>query len=293
MNHGVLHLTMVFWLCRWPQDFQAVLVSAAEDADLMDPASWTVTSPLAFEPAWFADVQPLLPTGGYLEGAHLSCHRQSWGKPCNTIILLPVHAAYIQKDCNNVCANAACRLHAGNAVERPDGSVGLLMRMPRMQLDGAYFIDLNHACLLSFQPSAHFGLPGGRAGHSVAGGTAGRLPTDSGPHSSVMTDGDRQPSSRAVLPAAARRRRLHAMAAQAAGEQRRHGGRTSMHIAEPGCSHPGHGSRLRQQLHQRSNVGLSAGTLAFEQIVVSAEHNQQLTYVLTHVMSGAYNDALQ
>lgn len=48
-----------------------MLVSAAEDADLMDLASWSVTPPLAFDPAWFADVQPLLPTGGYLEGAHL------------------------------------------------------------------------------------------------------------------------------------------------------------------------------------------------------------------------------
>ena len=282
---------VIFDACRWPQDFQAVLVSAAEDADLMDPASWSVSPPLAFDPAWFADVQPLLPTGGYLEGAHLSRHRQSWGKPCNTIIL-PVHAAYIQKDCNNVCANAACRLHAGNAVERPDGSVGLLMRMPHMQLDGAYFIDLNHACLLSFQPSAHFGLPGAHAGHSVAGGTAGRLPTDSGPNSSVMTDGVGQPSSRAVLPAAARRRRLHAMAAQAAGGQRRHDGQISMHTAAPGSSRGRRSSRHRQQPHQRSGVALSAGTLAFEQVVVSAGHNQ-LTYVLTHVMSGAYNDALQ
>lgn len=37
----------------------------------MDPASWSVTPPLPFDAAWFADVQPLLPTGGYLEGGRL------------------------------------------------------------------------------------------------------------------------------------------------------------------------------------------------------------------------------
>jgi hypothetical protein len=82
---------------RWPQDFQAVLVSAAEDADLMDPASWSVTPPLAFDPAWFADVQPLLPTGGYLEGAHLSRHR--WSCHATPQLHPPVHAAYIQQRC--------------------------------------------------------------------------------------------------------------------------------------------------------------------------------------------------
>jgi hypothetical protein len=166
---------------------------------------------------------------------------------------------------NDVCADAACRLHAGNAVERPDGSVGLLMRMPRMQLDGAYFIDLNHACVVSFQPSAHFGLPGGRAADSV-------VAPDAGATSSVVTDGVRQPSSQPVLPAAARRRRLHATAAQELGRQGRRGGHTGMHTAEAGSSHARHGSRLRQQPHQRSGVVLSAGTLAFEQVVVSAEH---------------------
>ena len=60
-----------------------MLISAAEDADLMDPASWSVTPPLAFDPAWFADVQPLLPIGGYLEGAHLCRSSQAvFPAPC-------------------------------------------------------------------------------------------------------------------------------------------------------------------------------------------------------------------
>lgn len=262
---------VVLWLRRWPQDFQAALVSAAEDADLMDPASWSVSPPLAFDAAWFADVQPLLPTGGYLEGAHLLAH-----DPCCACLESPcrlaVHAACFQRDNNKLCAYWPHGLHAGNAVERPDGSVGLLMRMPRMQLDGAYFIDLNHACLLSFQPSAHFGLPGKHAADSVACGTAGHPLADAGPNSSVIKDGVRQPSDHPVLPAAARRRQLRAMAVQAAGQQRRHGGHVSLHAAEPGSSHGRRSSLLRQQPRQRSGVGLSAGTLAFEQVVVSTEH---------------------
>ncbi len=53
----------------WPRGFQAVVVSAIADADLMDPANWTVSAPLPYDPAW-------LPQGwslpddqqGYLEG---------------------------------------------------------------------------------------------------------------------------------------------------------------------------------------------------------------------------------
>ena len=151
--------------------------------------------------------------------------------------------------------------------------MGLLMRMPHMQLDGAYFIDLNHACLLSFQPSAHFGLPAGRAADSTAGSTAERLLADAGDNGSVVIDSIRQPKDRPLMGAAARRRRLHATAAQELGRQRRRGGHASMHMAEPGSSRGRHGSRLRQQPHQRSGVRLAAGTLAFEQVVVSAEHN--------------------
>lgn len=49
-----------------------MLVSAPEDADLMNPASWTATPPLPFDTAWLEDVQPSLPSGGYLEGQHHS-----------------------------------------------------------------------------------------------------------------------------------------------------------------------------------------------------------------------------
>ena len=239
----------------------------------MDPASWSVSPPLAFDPAWFADVQPLLPTGGYLEGAHLCRSTQAvLPVPCMPMPSPSICCMQSNRQQYPYHAPLSCRLHAGNAVERPDGSVGLLMRMPHMQLDGAYCIDLNHACLLSFQPSAHFGLPRARAADSVAGGPAWHPAADAGPNSSVMTDGVRQPSSHAVLPAAARRRHLHATAAQEAGRQRRRGGHASMRIAEPGPSRGRHSSRLRDQLQHRSGVGLSSGTLAFEQVVVSAEH---------------------
>lgn len=45
-----------------------MVISAAEDADLMDPASWTATAPLPFDAAWTAGLQPQLPIAGYLEG---------------------------------------------------------------------------------------------------------------------------------------------------------------------------------------------------------------------------------
>ena len=56
-------------VCRWPQDFEAVLASAAEGSDLMNPASWAMTPPLAFDDAWLrGHGQPAAATAGYLEG---------------------------------------------------------------------------------------------------------------------------------------------------------------------------------------------------------------------------------
>ena len=49
-----------------------MLISAPESANLMDPASWTATAPLAFRHSWLEGLQPSLPSGGFLEGQHKS-----------------------------------------------------------------------------------------------------------------------------------------------------------------------------------------------------------------------------
>jgi hypothetical protein len=62
----VLHAQGRFWraveLWRsprvWPQ-FESMLMWAHERAHLMDPASWTATAPLAFDPAWTPQVLSL------------------------------------------------------------------------------------------------------------------------------------------------------------------------------------------------------------------------------------------
>ena len=171
----------------------------------------------------------------------------------------------------HVPRKSAHHLHAGNAVERPDGSVGLLMRMPRMQLDGLYFIDLNHACLLSLQPSAHFGLHAERASATSAGVNMDNPPAGSAPNSSVMTANGRQPVEHEALPAAAMRRQLRATAAEGPGRPGVRSSHASSAAAEARPSDIHHGSRIRQQqLRQRGDVALEAGTLAFERVVVSS-----------------------
>ena len=46
-----------------------MLISAAEGSDLMDPASWAITPPLAFDDAWLrGHGQPATATAGFLEG---------------------------------------------------------------------------------------------------------------------------------------------------------------------------------------------------------------------------------
>lgn len=65
------------WHHRWPQDFQALLISAAEGSDLLHPASWSMTPTLAFDPAWLrGHALPDAATAGFLEGKQFSCHRQ-------------------------------------------------------------------------------------------------------------------------------------------------------------------------------------------------------------------------
>lgn len=47
----------------WPRHFQAMVMSAPVDADLLQAASWTFSTPLAFDPAWLSGSCP-----GWLEG---------------------------------------------------------------------------------------------------------------------------------------------------------------------------------------------------------------------------------
>lgn len=47
----------------WPLHFSAVVVSAPEEADLLDAANWTRTNGLRFEPGWYNGRRP-----GWLEG---------------------------------------------------------------------------------------------------------------------------------------------------------------------------------------------------------------------------------
>ena len=54
--------------CVWGTGFQALAVSAPEDADLLDATSWTMSSKVPFDPAWLPDwgARPTCP--GWLEG---------------------------------------------------------------------------------------------------------------------------------------------------------------------------------------------------------------------------------
>ncbi len=53
---------------RWGTGFQSLVVSAAEDADLLDASSWTMTNKLPFEPAWVPEEWGRLANPGWLEG---------------------------------------------------------------------------------------------------------------------------------------------------------------------------------------------------------------------------------
>ena len=63
------------WTCvelqtgGWPEGFQAVACSAPLGAGLMEPANWTVSEPLPYDPAWLPEGWELPEkTQGYLEG---------------------------------------------------------------------------------------------------------------------------------------------------------------------------------------------------------------------------------
>lgn len=55
--------------CEWGTGFQALVISAAEDADLLDAASWTMSNPLPFRREWLpAPWRADMPRPGWLEG---------------------------------------------------------------------------------------------------------------------------------------------------------------------------------------------------------------------------------
>lgn len=53
---------------RWGPGFQALVVSACVDADLLDAANWTMSNKLAFDPAWVPEDWGKLVNPGWLEG---------------------------------------------------------------------------------------------------------------------------------------------------------------------------------------------------------------------------------
>ena len=54
--------------CRWPRGFQACVVSAPVDADLLDAESWRMSNKLPFDPSWVPEDWGELDNPGWLEG---------------------------------------------------------------------------------------------------------------------------------------------------------------------------------------------------------------------------------
>jgi hypothetical protein len=53
---------------RWGNGFQALVVSAPVDADLLDAANWTMSNKVSFDPAWVPEDWGKLANPGWLEG---------------------------------------------------------------------------------------------------------------------------------------------------------------------------------------------------------------------------------
>lgn len=54
--------------CVWGAGFQACVISAPEDADLLDAGAWTMSNKLPFDPAWLPDGLKGTERPGWLEG---------------------------------------------------------------------------------------------------------------------------------------------------------------------------------------------------------------------------------
>jgi hypothetical protein len=53
---------------NWPAGFQALVLSAYIDADLLNASSWTMSNKLPFEPAWLEETWGPISSAGWLEG---------------------------------------------------------------------------------------------------------------------------------------------------------------------------------------------------------------------------------
>eukprot|EP00049_Salpingoeca_infusionum_P008294 m.135204 g.135204 ORF g.135204 m.135204 type:complete len:444 (-) comp13972_c1_seq6:2754-4085(-) len=53
---------------KWGVDYAAVVISADLSSDLLDPRSWTISTPLPFNTEWLPSSWPQLSAPGYLEG---------------------------------------------------------------------------------------------------------------------------------------------------------------------------------------------------------------------------------
>jgi len=54
--------------CIWPRGFQSAVISAPEDADLLDASNWTMSNKLRFDPEWVPESWGRLEAPGWLEG---------------------------------------------------------------------------------------------------------------------------------------------------------------------------------------------------------------------------------
>jgi hypothetical protein len=54
--------------CEWGKGFQACVISAPSDSDLLDASSWTMSNKLPFDPAWIPEEWGTLSNPGWLEG---------------------------------------------------------------------------------------------------------------------------------------------------------------------------------------------------------------------------------
>ena len=54
--------------CEWPRGFQSCVISASEDSDLLNAASWTMSNKLRFDPGWVPAEWGNLDAPGWLEG---------------------------------------------------------------------------------------------------------------------------------------------------------------------------------------------------------------------------------
>jgi hypothetical protein len=54
--------------CQWGTGFQSLVISADEDADLLDASSWTMSNKIPYDPAWTPQEWEKLERAGWLEG---------------------------------------------------------------------------------------------------------------------------------------------------------------------------------------------------------------------------------